>query len=78
MRTQFLRLLDLSFLTSGVFFLIGEAGLGACAGLLVGGAGAFLLVGELDLGPLVGRTMSVGMSRGRWLWVQEVFRESVS
>ena len=41
----FCRLWDHSFLASGVCALVGEAGLEACAGFLVGAAGACLLVG---------------------------------
>ena len=43
--TQFCRLLDCSFLASGVCPLVGEAGLEACEGFLVGGAGVCPLVG---------------------------------
>ena len=52
--SQFCRLQDHSFLASGICPLVGEAGLEACAGFLVGGA---------QSGPLMGRAMSRGMSR---------------
>ena len=56
------------FLTS----LVGELGLGACAGFLVGGAGASSEVGRAESYPSVGRTMSksvfVGGCWRRWLW----------
>ena len=57
LQTQFCRLQDHSFLASGICPLVGEAGLEACAGFLVGGIGACPLV-QLGLVSLVGRTMS--------------------
>ena len=44
LQIQFHRLQDLSFLTSGFCPLVGEAGLEACAGFLMGVAGACPLV----------------------------------
>ena len=49
---SFCRLQDHSFLASGVYALVGEAGLEACAGLLARRAGACLLMGRARSQPL--------------------------
>ena len=55
------KLCDCSFLVSGVCPLVGETGLEACAGFLVGGV-------ELGFGPLMVRALSRGLSLGGcWL-----------
>ena len=64
MQTQFHRLPDHAFLASGVCPLVGEAGLEACAGFLVEGLVPVHWWVELGLGPLVGRAVSMGVSRG--------------
>ena len=45
---QFHRLWDHSLLASGVCSLVGEAGIEACVGFLVGGAGVCSLRGGVD------------------------------
>lgn len=45
------RLLDHGFLASGVYLLVGKAGLEACAGFLMGGAGACPLMSRAGSWP---------------------------
>ena len=74
--TQFHRLQACSFLPSGVCPLVGEAGLEACAGFLVGGVSACPLVGRAVSWPSGGQGSVKGHVLG-WLWDQEVFRQPV-
>lgn len=61
--TQFCRLWDCVFLAYGIFSMMGEAGLKACAGILVGGGSTYQLVSGVRPCPLVSRAVSVGMFR---------------
>ena len=56
--------------------MVGEAGLEACAGFLEGGAGACSLVGGAASWPSGGQGCATGHV-WRWLWAQEVSRQSV-
>ena len=64
LQTQFHRLWDHSFLASGICTLVCEAGIEACAGFLVGGAGACALVGGAGSWPSGGQGLSRDMSTG--------------
>ena len=61
LETQFHRLWDCIFLASGVYLLVGEVDLEACAGFLVGEAGNFLLVSGVVSWPSGGQDPVKGL-----------------